>query len=89
MVNSISVLGSTGSVGTQALAVAETLGIRVKAISGNRNITLLEQQARKFKPEFVCVTDESSARQLRLALADTDIKVGRHGRTHRLCGQLR
>ena len=76
MVNSISVLGSTGSVGTQALAVAETLGIRVKAISGNRNITLLEQQARKLKPEFVCVTDESSARQLRLALADTDIKVG-------------
>lgn len=76
MVNSISVLGSTGSVGTQTLAVAERLGIPVRAISGNKNLKLLEQQARRFKPEFVCVFDEAGARELRVALGDTDIKVG-------------
>ena len=76
MVNSISVLGSTGSVGVQTLDVAERLGIPVRAISGNRNIKLLEQLARRFKPEFVCVYDEDAAKQLKIALADTDIKVG-------------
>lgn len=76
MVKSISVLGSTGSVGKQTLAVAERLNIPVKAISGNRNIEMLEMQARKFKPEFVCVYDEDSAKALKIALSDTDIKVG-------------
>lgn len=76
MVNSISVLGSTGSVGVQTLDVAERLGIPVNAISGNRNIKLLEQLARRFKPEFVCVYDEDAAKQLKISLADTDIKVG-------------
>lgn len=76
MVKSISVLGSTGSVGKQTLAVAERLNIPVKAISGNTNIELLEHQARKFKPEFVCVYEESRAKDLKNALADTDIKVG-------------
>ncbi len=76
MVNSISVLGSTGSVGVQTLDVAERLGIPVKAISGNRNIKLLEQLARRFKPDFVCVYDEDAAKQIKISLADTDIKVG-------------
>lgn len=76
MVNSISVLGSTGSVGVQTLDVAERLGIPVNAISGNRNIKLLEQLARRFKPEFVCVYDEDAAKQLKVSLADTDIIVG-------------
>ncbi len=76
MVNSISVLGSTGSIGVQTLAVAERLNIPVKAISGNKNIELLEKQARRFKPEFVCVFDGESAKKLKIALADTDIKVG-------------
>lgn len=76
MVSSISVLGSTGSVGVQTLDVAERLGIPVKAMSGNRNIKLLEQLARRFNPEFVCVYDEDAAKQLKIALCDTDIKVG-------------
>ncbi|NCC68201.1 MAG: 1-deoxy-D-xylulose-5-phosphate reductoisomerase, partial [Clostridia bacterium] len=76
MIDSISVLGSTGSVGKQTLAVAERLNIPVKSISGNRNIELLEQQARRFMPEFVCVFDEGAAKKLKIALADTDIKVG-------------
>jgi len=76
MVLSLSVLGSTGSVGTQTLEVAERLHIPVKALSGNRNIKLLEEQARRFRPDFVCVYDEASAAGLKTALADTDIKVG-------------
>lgn len=76
MVKSISVLGSTGSVGTQTLEVARCLSIPVKALSGNKNIKLLEQQAREFKPDFVCVFDEAAARALKTALADTDVKVG-------------
>lgn len=76
MVNSISVLGSTGSIGRQTLEVAEKLHIPVKAISANRNIALLEQQARKFSPDFVCVYDENEAKKLNTALADTNIKVG-------------
>ena len=76
MVNSISVLGSTGSVGTQTLDVARTLGIPVKAISGNKNIKLLEKQAREFLPDFVCVYDENAAKELKIALSDTPVKVG-------------
>lgn len=76
MVSSLSVLGSTGSVGTQTLDVAERLHIPVKALSGNHNIQLLEAQARKFRPDFVCAYDEASADKLKTALSDTDIKVG-------------
>ncbi|MEG0941403.1 MAG: 1-deoxy-D-xylulose-5-phosphate reductoisomerase [Oscillospiraceae bacterium] len=76
MIKTLSVLGSTGSVGRQTLAVAEKLGISVRAISGNKNIALLEKQARQFHPEFVCVSDENAAKQLKIALADTDIRVG-------------
>ena len=75
----ISILGSTGSIGTQALEVAEDLkgikDIEVVAITGNRNIELLEQQARKFKPEVVVVADENGYNDLKTRLADTNAKV--------------
>ena len=76
MVNSISVLGCTGSIGRQTLAVAENIGLRVAALTANRKIDLLEEQARRFKPEFVAVYDENAAKQFKLAVADTDIRVG-------------
>ncbi len=76
MVNSISVLGCTGSIGKQTLAVAEHTGIKVKALTAQRSIELLEQQARKFKPEFVAVYDEEAAKQFKTAVADTSIRVG-------------
>ena len=76
MVSSLSVLGSTGSVGTQTLDVAARLGIPVRAISGNKNGKLLAEQARRFHPDFVCAYDEASADTLKTMLADTDIKVG-------------
>ena len=76
MVRSISILGCTGSIGRQTAAVAEYTGIRVAALTANRQIDRLEEQARKFHPEFVAVYDEEAARALKTALADTDIRVG-------------
>ena len=75
MIQNISILGSTGSIGRQSVAVAEHLGLRVRAITTNRNIKLAEEQARKLRPAMVGVTDETAAKELRTALADTDIKV--------------
>ena len=76
MVRSISILGCTGSIGRQTAAVAEHTGIRVAALTANRKIDLLEQQARKFKPDFVAVYDEEAAKAFKLAVADTPIRVG-------------
>ena len=75
MVQTISVLGATGSIGRQSLAAAERLGIRVAAISAQRDIRRLEQQARQFRPAVAAVYDEEAAKALALALADTDVKV--------------
>ena len=69
MVNAISILGCTGSIGRQTAAVAEHTGIRVAAMTAQRKIDLLEQQARKFKPEFVAVYDEEAAKQFKIAVA--------------------
>lgn len=76
MVNKISILGSTGSIGTQTLEVVrEYPQIKVAAITANSNIKLLEAQAREFSPELVCVMDEAKAEELRVRLADTRVKV--------------
>ena len=72
---SITILGSTGSIGTQALDVCRNLGYSVAALAAGKNIELLEKQAREFKPKFVAVADENSARLLSMALGDTDISV--------------
>ena len=72
----ISILGSTGSIGTQTLDVVREHGdIKVSALSCGRNIKLLEKQAREFKPSLVSVWDKNDAEELRVKLADTDIKV--------------
>ncbi len=72
---SISVLGSTGSIGTQTLDVARMHSVKVNAITANRNIKLLEEQAREFSPRLVSVSDKSLYNDLKLALADTDIEI--------------
>ncbi len=75
----ISILGSTGSIGTQALEVVEDLkgikDISVCAITGNSNTKLLEEQARRILPKIVVVADEGKYKDLKGQLADTDIKV--------------
>ena len=73
----ISILGSTGSIGTQTLDVIREHGdMQVVALSCGRNLSLIEKQAREFKPQFVSVSDENDAQKLRTSLADTDIEVG-------------
>ena len=76
MVNAVSILGCTGSIGRQTAAAAEHAGIRVAALTANRQIDLLERQARKFRPEFAAVYDEQAAKLFKIAVADTDIRVG-------------
>lgn len=72
----IAILGSTGSIGTQALDVASAdSGINIVALSANSNVGLLEMQARKFKPHTVCICDKTKYADLKSALADTDTEV--------------
>ena len=75
MERTLSILGSTGSIGTQTLDVAATCGIRVAALTANRSIDLLEQQARQFHPDLVAAADETAAVSLAERLSDTDITV--------------
>ena len=69
------ILGSTGSIGTQALEVARRDGYKVTALAAGSNIELLEKQAREFCPRYVAVFNEKAAEDLKIKLKDTDIKV--------------
>ncbi len=75
MKRTLSILGSTGSIGRQTLKVAEACGYKVAALTVNRSVELAEAQAREFRPKLVAAVDESAAADLRVRLADTDIKV--------------
>ena len=74
---SIAILGSTGSIGTQALEVIEEHSdkFEVYALTANNNADLLISQARKFNPEFVVIANENKYAQVKEALADLPIKV--------------
>lgn len=71
----IIILGSTGSIGTQALQVCRRHGYRVTALAAGSNIELLEKQAREFMPHCVAVFNSDKANELKIALKDTNIKV--------------
>lgn len=72
----ISILGSTGSIGTQTLEVVSEHGdIEVTALACGGNIKLLEEQMRKFRPKLVAVWTEEKAKELRIKTADLDIPV--------------
>lgn len=75
MTENISILGSTGSIGTQTLSVCEKLGIKVSALTANSNTDLLEQQIRKFRPKLAVIGTEQKANDLKLRIADTETKV--------------
>ena len=72
---SVTILGSTGSVGEQAIDVAIKTGARVNALCANRNAARVEEQARMLGVFACAMADEEAAKDLRLRLADTDIKV--------------
>ena len=75
MVHSISILGSTGSIGCQTVHAALRLGLPVKALAADKNIDLLEQQARQLKPELVSASNTAAAAELRRRLSDTPVRV--------------
>ncbi len=71
----IAILGSTGSVGEQAIDVAKKMNMRVSALSANSNFKRVEEQARCFSVRAVAMADENAAKELRIRLADTDTRV--------------
>lgn len=71
----IAILGSTGSIGTQTVDILPSIDAEAVALTTNRRINLLEEQARALHPKMVCAMDESAAKELKIKLADTDIEV--------------
>lgn len=68
------ILGSTGSIGTQALEVAQLHGFEVGALAAGSNVKLLERQCRRFKPKYAYIGEKHYG-ELKIALADTEIKL--------------
>lgn len=79
MTEKLTILGSTGSIGTQALDVTDKMGYEIIALTAGKNSELLEKQIRKYKPRYAALADEKAAKKLADAVADTDTKV--------LCGK--
>ncbi len=75
MNKTVAVLGSTGSIGTQALEVIEMQGYEVKALTASVSVDTIEKQIRKFKPELAAMVDEKAAAELKIKVADTPTKV--------------
>lgn len=75
MKQNLAVLGSTGSIGTQTLDVVRKLGLNVCVLAANRNIQLLEEQIREFKPQLVAVFDLNAAKKLKENIADLSVQV--------------
>lgn len=72
----IAILGSTGSIGTQTLEVVRANGdLQVTALSAGSNISMLEEQIREFKPIYAVVYEEEKAKELKIKVADTGVKV--------------
>ena len=62
----LSILGSTGSIGTQSLDVARLCGIEIKALCANKNVDIIEAQIREFHPEIAVMADEVAAKELKI-----------------------
>lgn len=75
MNKTVSILGSTGSIGTQALEVCEKHGLKITALAANSSVRLLAEQARKFSPEYVCIFNAEKYADLCAELAGTDVKI--------------
>lgn len=75
MTKTITILGSTGSIGRQTLSVADELGLRVAALTAERNVDLMEAQCRRYRPKLAVLADEAAAEELKVRLADMNIRV--------------
>ena len=75
MSSCISILGSTGSIGRQTLDVVDKLGLRVAALTANRDVDRLEAQCRKYRPKLAAMMDEAAYKELKARLSDMNITV--------------
>ncbi|MCQ2486309.1 MAG: 1-deoxy-D-xylulose-5-phosphate reductoisomerase [Clostridia bacterium] len=75
MTENLCILGSTGSIGTQALDVARKHGINITALTASSSVDIMEKQVREFRPEKVALLDEEAAADLKVRISDTDTKV--------------
>lgn len=71
----VSIIGSTGSIGTQALDVVRMLGYKVASLAAGKNVKTLEEQIREFHPKLVAVADARAASELRARVRDLNVKV--------------
>ena len=75
MTKTMVILGSTGSIGRQTLSVADELGLRVAALTAEKNVDLLEAQCRRYRPLLAVMTEKTAAEELKTRLADMNIRV--------------
>lgn len=76
MIKNITILGSTGSIGTQTLEIVRyNRDLKVTALAAGSNVRLMEQQIREFRPKLACLWNEEKAAALRTAVADLDVRV--------------
>ena len=75
MTKSLSILGSTGSIGTQSLDVARLRGYTVEALTAYSDVARMEAQIREFHPKTVAMVEEKAAADLKVRVADTNTKV--------------
>ena len=75
MTHTITILGATGSIGRQTLSVADELGLRVAALTAEKNVDLLEAQCRRYRPLLAVMTEKTAAEELKTRLADMNIRV--------------
>lgn len=71
----ISILGSTGSIGTQSLDVIKKCGYSVTALTAYNNVDEIEKQIREYKPKYAAMVDEKAAKELKVRIGDCETKV--------------
>ena len=74
----LSILGSTGSIGTQALEVAEKHGFPVAGLAACSNVAVMEEQIRRHRPRLAALFDEEAAADLRVRTADLPVICTSH-----------
>ena len=75
MSRKVTVLGSTGSIGRQSLEVIAACGMEAEALPANSSVSLIEEQARRYRPKLAALADEKAAADLRVRLADTNVQL--------------
>ena len=75
MKKQITIIGSTGSIGTQTIDICRDYNVKVLGLSSYSNIDLLEEQIREFKPQIACVVKEERAKELAVKVKDLDVKI--------------